>query len=280
MRWRGVVGAMAIGALACGVTTVGAATDEGKYLIPKYKGGAGRIATDRPAFSFTTETVAPGHVLLETGYQYTYTDRDGVQSHTHTVPELLGRVGVTDWLELRAQWLSYNYSDVHVNGLGDYSTQVAGDTVFGFKSRLLRHEDGTWRPNLSLIGSVQVPTGSNAIAAGGPFPDIRLPWNVPLTDQLTVYGSLVARVPDTDDGRFFQGGTTLALSYFYTPCTGVFVEYYGLYPVARSEGTSNVVSAGPIVKIFDDVQLDLRLTAGLDDESPDFQTAAGLSFLF
>ena len=64
------------------------------------------------------------------------------------------------------------------------------------------------------------------------------------------------------------------------PSFGAYVEYYGLYPAARGESTANLISVGPIWKVADDWQLDFRASAGLDNQTPQFQSSLGLSWSF
>jgi len=42
------------------------------YVDPRLGEGAGTLVTDRPGFSFRTETVAPWHLVLDLGYDYTH----------------------------------------------------------------------------------------------------------------------------------------------------------------------------------------------------------------
>ncbi len=247
------------------------------YLLPHW-GDPGRIATDRPGFSFTTETVAPGHFLLESAFDYTYNRDSGVRVDDLTIMPMLGRLGVTDWLELRAQWTGLHWVDVDAGQAGETQDTAVDDSIFGFKVRLLRNDKGTYIPNISLIASAVVPTGDDALAADAAYPDLRLPWNIPIDEHLTVYGSLVARVPDYGT-RFYEGGLTAAVGYFFDPRIGLYAEYYGLYPAKDERPELNLFSVGPIWKPFDDFQVDVRLSTAVGARSPDFQTSLGLSFL-
>jgi hypothetical protein len=263
--------------LAC-AARVGWAADD--YAFPKLGDGAGKLVTDRPGFSFTTETVAPWHLVLEMGYDFAHQDRRGFDANVHTFPSLLGRVGLTDWLELRAQWGGYAFLHADASGGGSFNENLPLDTAFGLKARLVRRTEGGCPLNVSVIGSVIVPTGGRLVRTENAYPDVRLPWNLPITDALTAYGSLVARAPNTSDGQFFQGGTTVAMSWFFVPSFGAYVEYYGLYPATFGGSTENVISVGPIWKLADDAQIDFRAAAGLDNRTPDFESSLGLSFLF
>jgi hypothetical protein len=100
------------------------------YVYPKLGEGAGTLVTDRPGFSYRTETVAPWNLVLDLGYDYTHDDKRGVEANVHTFPGLLGRVGLT-WLELRAQWGGYNFVHVDVSGVGSANLDAASDTAFG-----------------------------------------------------------------------------------------------------------------------------------------------------
>jgi hypothetical protein len=61
------------------------------------------IETDRDSFTPATETVEMGRLVLESGYSF-IDNRDAAE--THSLPELIARYGVTDWLEFR---LGSNY---------------------------------------------------------------------------------------------------------------------------------------------------------------------------
>jgi hypothetical protein len=59
------------------------------------------IETDRDSFTSATTTVGRGRLVIESAYSFL--DNRGVKE-THSFPELLGRYGLTERLELRLGW--------------------------------------------------------------------------------------------------------------------------------------------------------------------------------
>ena len=59
----------------------------------------GAISADRPGLSTGTHTVAPGVYYVELGYQYEF-NNTGVDTATHTLPQLVLRTGLSDKIEL------------------------------------------------------------------------------------------------------------------------------------------------------------------------------------
>jgi hypothetical protein len=59
------------------------------------------IETDRDSFTPATTTAGRGRLIVESAY--TFQDNRGVKE-THSFPELLGRYGLTDRVELRLGW--------------------------------------------------------------------------------------------------------------------------------------------------------------------------------
>lgn len=60
---------------------------------------AEHIETDRDSFTPSTVTARRGRLVVESAYSF-IDNRDVLE--THSLPELLARYGVTDWLELRS----------------------------------------------------------------------------------------------------------------------------------------------------------------------------------
>lgn len=63
------------------------------------------LVTDRPDFTESAETIAPGHLQIESGITRSREDA----TETDSVGEILLRVGLTPNLELRAGFNSYLY---------------------------------------------------------------------------------------------------------------------------------------------------------------------------
>lgn len=246
----------------------------------------GSIVTDRPGFSSSATLVPRGRTQIESGYTFTY-DREGKKRVIdHTFPEIGLRTGLMDWLELRVNWAGGSLTETldviktpagrrvghedHDDGCTDMSV--------GFKLPLIRDREGL--PNVSIIPSLGIPTGRDSKSANNVVPEIKLPWNYSVTPAFTVYGSVLGRVQDGPGGQFFQTAATLAGGYKVSDRVTLYLEYFGVYPNAEDSDCAHVLSAGPIIKISDNVSLDMRASAGLNEEAPDFQASIGFGIRF
>jgi hypothetical protein len=260
---------------------------EGFWIFPEPAPLEGKIATDRPGFSDTAALVPRGRFQIEGGYTFTY-DREGKRRvQDHQMPEIAFRTGLTDWLEFRAKWNGYSYSEVldvvrsrdgrrvsrkdHVDG--------GSDLNLGFKMPLLSADHGA-PLNLSIIPSLYVPTGSGSKSANNVVPEIKFPWNYAVYDRITLFGSILGRVQDGSNGQFYQTAVTLGAGYAMTDWMTLYTEYFGVYPAIRNEDCSHLLSAGPIFRITDNLSVDVRVAAGLNEQAPDFQTSIGFGIRY
>jgi hypothetical protein len=74
------------------------------------------MVTDRPSFSVGPGMVPRGRIQFETGYTFSFEDAHP-NVKTHTFPETLVRIGLTDRVEFRLEWptltIIENGTDVH-----------------------------------------------------------------------------------------------------------------------------------------------------------------------
>ena len=135
-------------------------------------------------------------------------------------------------------------------------------------------------PNLSVIGTLGLPTGTKYKGADDVTPQIKFPWNLPITERFTVYGSASGTLLDLYDGQFWQTAATLAGGYKIAERATLYLEYFGVYPANRTQDCLHMLSAGPIFRITDDISLDMRASLGLNEQARDFQTSIGFGFRF
>ena len=258
------------------------------FLWPEPAPLSGALATDRPGFSDTAFLVPRGHAHLELGAGYAYDHEDQSRARTYTIGTTALRVGVLDDFELRVKWggmslVDTRYPDTSAGGrsfIHHQNIDGATDLSVGFKSPILKHTDANHLPNLSMVPSLSIPSGTNTKTSGDVDPTFELAWNYPLSDKLTGYGiGAIASISDAD-GRFAQASASLAASYALTDRLSLFVEYFGIYPSARNADCQHNLNGGPVLLINDNLQLDFAVGMGLNEEAPDFFTNVGLSIRF
>ncbi len=262
-------------------------TDEGGFwMFPKPAPLTGRIATDRPGFSDNAGLVPRGRNQFEMGYTFTYDREDDDRLISHTFPELLYRTGLTDYLELRIAWTGGTLIETLTEITTPAGRRVSKedhsdgyrDMSLGAKVPILRGQQNL--PNVSAIYTMSMPTGNSTHSTNDVSYELKFPWNYPLADRLTIYGSALGRVLNSPDGHFYQTAVTTAAGYRVMDDLTLYLEYFGVYPFTKESDCAHILSAGPIIHLADNVSLDLRAGLGLNEEAPDFQASIGFGFRF
>lgn len=247
------------------------------------------ISTDRPSFSDGTGIEPFLHANLESGFTWTWRDKDDVASSRLNGPELLARVGlIEDRLEFRALWSGYVWNrvkaaggpDVEADGgsAGWQSIDGWSDVALGLKLKAI--DQTGWIPRVALLAQTTVGGGEENVGSQEPEPVVKLLWSYGFDGGLTIGGNVNAAFPVVDGERFTQWQVSAYLSApLFDRCTG-FVEWYMLAPLAPDVQPANYVDAGVLYLLNDRVQLDARIGAGLGGDADNFFAGAGISVLF
>ena len=248
----------AIGAAAAAVLLVGTAWAQDEPVV-----------TDRPDFTESAETVAPGRVQLEGGL--TFTDAGAVEEQSFG--ELLGRVGLGDRLELRLGAPSY----LSVEGPGGADAEGREDASLGVKARLWSGDGGS-RPDAALIVATSLPTGSRQLGGGaGLVPEavLALAWE-PAPD--VGLGANLGWAYGREDGdRFHQAFASVALGWAAGERLGLFAELYG-FSEEEPDGDGTLYADGGATWLLSpDLQLDARVGTGLSGTDTDWFFGLGFA---
>jgi len=242
------------------------------------------LVTDRPDFTESTDAVPTGRLQLEGGYTFTF-DREGPDRvRGHTAPELLLRVGLAENFELRLGWEGYTWSEEQSAGetrsgrrvTRETWTQGGHDVSLGIKYKLLE-QDGAI-PHFGVIAEMSVPSGSTVVSSGDVEPGVVLLWAYDVSDSFAVAGNFGLGVPTDGGQRFVQTSASLSFAFSLSERWGAYAEYFGTYPNQRGSDCAHSVNGGLTYLISDDVQLDWRIGAGLNEEADDFFTGVGFAW--
>jgi hypothetical protein len=243
------------------------------------------ISTDRPSFSDGTGFVPMGHFQLETGYTFTYRDRDEVETQRHNGPEVLGRVSLLeDRFELRVITSGYTWSRTDD---GNDSDSVSGwnDVSLGFKLKLT--DQNGWLPRLAFGAQTTLGIGSDDISNQIAEPTLKLLWSYDLGTcfgdgwkGFTLGGNANIAWPTTAGDRFTQGQGSIYLSFPIVDRLTGFVEYYVIGPNSKDSDEAHYADFGAVYLLDNRVQLDARVGFGLNDEAGNGYLGVGISFLF
>ena len=229
------------------------------------------ISTDRPSFSVGPGTIPKGRVQFETGYTFSFENAHS-NVKTHTFPETLIRLGLTDILELRVEWPNLTFID---NG-----TKVDGlrDLGLGFKVQVFQQRG--LRPRLSFAGRLSIPTGDEDLSSDRLDPEWRTILTYALNERVGLFGNVNIGAPTSQGKRFVQVSSSLGLSATIRESVSAFIEYFGYYPVDVAAGSAHFLQTGVVYLLTYHLQLDARVGAGLNRGTDDLLTGAGISWRF
>lgn len=236
------------------------------------------ISTNRPSFNDTAGIVPIGHFQLETGYTFTFRDRDEVETQTHNGPELLGRIPLLeDRLELQLGTSGYVWSRSN-GGSGFESSEGFSDMTVGVRLKVADQDE--WLPRIALQATTTTGLGSDGISNQDFEPTFKFIWSYDLGDGWGVYGNLGVGYLTTGSERFVQGQAGVCLSKTLNDEWSVYAEYYVFGPNSKGSDEAHYIDVGAAYLLTPRIQLDGRVGCGLNEEANNVFTGFGISFLF
>lgn len=241
-------------------------------LAQDFSGLPDSLVTDRPDFTESTSTIPRGHFQIEGGYTFT---RQG-DEEASSLGELLLRVGTGERVEARFGIGSYGQVDTGVPG----SSTLSGyeDPFLGVKVRLNASDPNLLPPGIpqmALLLSTSVPVGSDELTSDEWQPEGKLGLSWDLTDFLSLSSNLIYGYPSDGDERYHQFGATLSAGFSLTDRLGAYVEGYGFNKESLNGSSTTYLNGGLTFGVSNDIQLDVRIGAGLDDPSPNWFAGIG-----
>lgn len=251
---------------ACAVFTVAGTLSLGAKAQICGAGAQSAIATDRPQVTNSSIVVPCGSLQLENGLQVT--GSSGQRSVD--VPETSVRFGIARKTELRFMVPDYFHnastSSGFFNGVGDVS--------IGLKQQLGPRAG----IDFSVIPSVSIPTGSDALSSHGYDPAVQLPWSRSLTKAWTAAGQFGIGWPTQSMGRNVMAQSSLYFDRQLTSLVDAYLEYSGVFP--QRGGPQHLIDVGTAYKPTSHQQLDFHCGFGLSSASPDYAIGFGYSARF
>jgi hypothetical protein len=240
---------------------------------------ADALITDRPDFTESPTSVAPGRVQLEGGY--TFSRLEGEKSHT--VGELLARIGAVDRLEFRLGINSFVFrsepDSEDVPAGQNRSIRGLEDLTLGLKVEILRPPASKpGLPQLGILAGTSVPTGRSETGSVGPQPGAILAAGWELTDWLSAGMNVGYAYAEDAEERFDELSGSVALGFGLTQRLGAFAEWYGIFPFPSDRDDENNANAGITYPLSPGFQFDARVGIGVGGPRPNFFVGAGAAW--
>lgn len=244
------------------------------------EGDKDEIETDRDSFTPATTNVSRGRTIFESAYTFIDNRR---AFDTHSYPELLLRLGVSDRFEARLSW------NAEVGGEGNTVSSEGGEEDFesphivretqvsyGLKY-VMQRQDG-WLPDLAVITTGQTPTSGPETATTF-VGTIVTGWTLANRSKLDAAIRYSADVVEQDHHNLWAPSIVWKLP--IRSRANVHAEYFGIFTSGRLDNTNaQYISPGIHFLVTPDLELGVRGGWGLNDDSARFFVNTGLGIRF
>lgn len=256
----------------------------GTEAAAKEGGQPFRIETDRHDFTQSTETVGKGVAQIEAGYTYFYDRENGEEEESHSGPELMLRVGITENIELRARWNHvWRYGEEEEIESGSENTRLA------FKLRTT--DQSCWIPESALELRMAVPTGGDAWSTQQVEFGFDYIYGWRLNETMEVYGSTgfssnglgdFSLLPeDPSESDFVVLSQSIALGFEASEDITVYTEFFGFFSHGSEVNNTQIFfNVGADYYISDNFVLDVRVGTGLTKGAEDVFAGFGGGYRF
>lgn len=248
------------------------------------------IETDRDSFTPAATVAAWGRLIAE--LSYTSVDND-LPPATHSVPELLLRYGVNDWLEFRLGWNDERGAagnpaagafPSNFTATGGFRNEAR--IAYGFKA-WLTEQDG-WQPHTALIVQGLTPTSGDLSATEVMVTLVarRVLNNGWIWDSALRYSTgRVYFVDESEEGSFVDAygiwSPSTVLKIPLNDRWSVHAEYFGIFSSNRPDAVvQHYFSPGVHYLITSDLELGVRFGCGLNGDAANFFTNVGLGWQY
>jgi hypothetical protein len=238
------------------------------------------IETDRDSFTPSTRVAEVGTWIVESSYSFIDNRR---VFDTHSLPELLLRRGINDWMELR---FGYNYevggagnpiSGNIPSDLGD-EPELEEEARLLYGTKIYTTSQSGWVPESSILlhgytptfGKETATTFAAAYVFGWKLPN-RMIWDSGMRFATSKF--------EEDEFGVWSPSTVLKMS--IGEKWKAHVEYFGVFTQGReTESAQHFFSPGAHYLLTKNLEVGLRVGWGLNDQAPDFFSNIGVGWQF
>jgi hypothetical protein len=243
-----------------------------------------RIETERHDFTQSTITVGRGVFQLESGYTYFYKSEGEETESSHTTPELILRLGLTEDIEFRLRWnYAWRFIEDHE------SLRGSEDLRWSLKFRLTDQEG--WIPESAVVTRFSVPTGGKAWSVDRLASGLDTIYGWEIAEGWEIYGSTgydfnalgdFGFLPEEPSSEHFNlWHQSVALATELTERVTMYNEWVGLYSTGLEEDFSiGFYNIGIDYYVTDNFVLDVRVGVGLTRDADDFFSGVGGGYRF
>jgi hypothetical protein len=246
-----------------------------------------RIETERHDFTQSAVTVGRHVAQLESGYTYFYKDTGEEIESSHTFPEMMLRLGLSEDIEFRIRWNNaWQFIDEGPDQTG------AEDLRYSLKLQMTRQRSCcSYVPTSALELRGTAPTGSEDFSTDQSEFSLDYIYQWSLGRGVTLAGStglgtngfadfgFLPEEPTADE--FNVVSQSAVLGFELSESNTMYLEWFGVYSDGLADEFSiSVLNAGIDHYVTSNFVLDVRAGVGLSDDADDFFAGVGGGYRF
>ena len=239
-------------------------------LLPALAQEEGEISTDRPDYTESTDTIAPGLAQFEGGFLLSRHALAAGAKHDIGAPFALLRLGLTRFVELRLGADGFTNETHLINGEWE---QHGGGSDLEVSAKVRLHDDRVYLPAFAFIAGASVPTGSSYFSSGRVNPFLELCWSKSLPKGFDSGGNVNFRW----GGPQVEHGYSLSIGHKLGRGFAAYGEIYRISPVDGDERAHWIANAGITKGLGENAQLDLEAGHTVHAQSPFWFLGAGFA---
>jgi hypothetical protein len=237
------------------------------------------ISADRPGFAESTDVVGDKVLQIEAGLNLDHDSLSRGYEETFTTPTLL-RFGLGERFEL--QLATDGRTVVHDHDPGaSQTTRGYSDLTLGAKWSARQADDGDSGPSVAALVQADVDSGSAEFRGDGIRPSVRVPVEWELPGNMAA-GIMPGVIYDKDEhGRFVNGLLAITTDKQWNSRWHSFFEIAAEQIARAADGGCLVIyDAGATYLVSNDMQLDIEVSHGANDNTPEWTFGTGLAVRF
>lgn len=237
------------------------------------------LETDRDSFTPSTTTVGSRRWVLESAYSFV---EGGSGEDTHSLPEFIGRFGLTERLELRFGWNYETGGGGSVSNASSHGEAHSGGSVqeseFQYGVKLDVSDEDRWVPDSAFILQAATPTSGPETATDFQVGYV-FGWEI-LDDW--ILDSAIRNIWSEEEGdRFGLWAPSVVLKVPVAERWNVHAEYFGVFSEGRAdERNAQYFSPGIHYSLTPDLEVGVRGGWGLSADAADSFVNVGLGVRF
>ena len=238
------------------------------------------IETDRDSFTPATTTAGRRRLILESAW--TFTDHRAVPDG-HSLPELIGRYGLTDRLELRLGW---NYEvggatgeatghSIGVTGAApDREIERESNASYGLKYQVNKQQ--SWLPESAVIVQGFTPTSGEETATQVVGTYV-IGWQ--LTEETKLDAAMRYGTGEEMGDHFNIFAPSIVLKSEIAEGVTAHIEYFSIFSSHQADNFErHYISPGVHYLVTPDCEIGVRVGWGLNDQSSKFFCNIGIGW--